>query len=144
MPSTLAFAIGNMFRTSVGNPTLSAALRAEPWSLQQCCPSYCSAKPRTVENGSAYDMSAEPFFMGHVNNPKLLQSLASLSNLAVSLLRGESCMSADDVAYFRRRAREERKRADAAEGKIAVIHHELADRYEKLVTLLEEQPDQAA
>lgn len=60
------------------------------------------------------------------------------------LRTGESFVSSDDVAYYRRRAEEERERAKAAEGRMAVIHHELAERYEALVALLQEPPQRAA
>lgn len=53
-------------------------------------------------------------------------------------------MSSDDVAYYRHRAAEERERAKTADGRMAVIHHELAERYEALVELLEEPPQRAA
>ena len=43
-------------------------------------------------------------------------------------------MSPDDVAYYRRRASDERKRArEASRANVAAIHDELARQYEALI-----------
>ena len=49
------------------------------------------------------------------------------------MCRGAS-MSPDDVAYYRRRASDERKRArEASRANVAAIHEELARQYEALI-----------
>lgn len=53
-------------------------------------------------------------------------------------------MSSTDISYYRRRADEERQLAKTTQGKMAVIHEELADRYEALMKLLNEEPPSRA
>ena len=57
----------------------------------------------------------------------------SESTICESMCRGAN-MSRDDVAYYRRRADEERQRAkEASRADVAAIHEELARQYEALV-----------
>jgi hypothetical protein len=54
-------------------------------------------------------------------------------------------MQERDVAYYRRRARDERQRAkEAARANVAAIHEELAKQYEALVEHAELRTTQAA
>lgn len=63
---------------------------------------------------------------------------------AESMCRGAD-MSPDDVAYYRRRASDERERAkEAGRAHVAAIHEELARQYEALVEHEELRPTQAA
>jgi hypothetical protein len=52
-------------------------------------------------------------------------------------------MSPTDVAYYRRRADDERKRArEASRAHVAAIHEELARQYEALIEHIELRPTQ--